>query len=78
MAAQKSQVTYDDVLATLPYLKPEEQRNLLEVLSSVLKKALPPGKTRTHNLLELEGLGAEYWEKLDIEKYVRRERDSWD
>jgi hypothetical protein len=78
MAAQKSQVTYDDVLATLPYLKPEEQRNLLEVLSSALKKALPPRKTGTHSLLELEGLGAESWEKVDIGEYVRRERDSWD
>ena len=66
------------VLATLPYLKPEQQRNLLEVLSLVLKKTLPERRPKTHSLLELEGLGAESWKKVDIEEYVRQERNTWD
>jgi hypothetical protein len=76
MAAHKTRLTYDDVVATLPTLAPEEQLNLLEVLSSVLRKAMQP-EVKRHTLLELEGLGAELWSKVNVEDYVRQERDSW-
>lgn len=76
MPTQKSRITYDDVVATLPNLETEEQINLLEALYAVLKKSVMR-KKREHNLLELEGLGAEIWSRLDVEKYISRERDSW-
>jgi len=76
MAAHKTRLTYDDVVATLPTLAPDEQLNLLEALSSVLKKAMQP-EVKRHTLLELEGLGAEMWSKVNVEDYVRQERDSW-
>jgi len=50
--------------------------NLLEVLSSLLKKAMQP-KSKQHTLLELEGLGAAVWSKVDADGYIRQERDSW-
>lgn len=79
MTAQKSRITYNDVVATLPHLDPEEQLNLLQVLTSVLKKAVTPKKAKKkHNLLELEGLGAETWAKVDVDEYIRKERGSWD
>jgi hypothetical protein len=73
---QKSRMTYDDVVATLPNLDTEEQINLLEALYSVLKESVMQ-KKKEYSLLELEGLGAEIWSKLDVEKYISRERDSW-
>jgi len=76
MAAHKTRLTYNDVVATLPTLAPDEQISLLEVLSSVLKKAILPG-VQKHSLCELEGLGAEMWSKLNTEDYIRKERDSW-
>ena len=76
MAAHKTRLTYNDVVATLPNLAPDEQLNLLEVLSSVLKKAMQP-RVKRHTLLELEGLGAEVWSKIDVGDYIRQERDSW-
>jgi hypothetical protein len=76
MATQKSHLTYDDVVATLPTLETEEQINLLEAISSVLKKSISK-KKKEHSLLELEGLGAEAWMDVDTENYLRRERDSW-
>jgi hypothetical protein len=30
-----------------------------------------------HSIMELDGLGAEIWEGVDPEEYVRRERGSW-
>ena len=77
MAAHKSRLTYEDVVSTLPQLDPEEQLNLLHVLSNVLKQAIAPQKSGRHNLSELEGLGAEIWNKVPVEEYLRRERDSW-
>jgi len=76
MPTQKLRLTYDDIAATLPTLETEEQINLLGVLSSVLKKSVMK-KKRQHSLFELEGLGAEVWMGLDVEKYLRSERDSW-
>lgn len=73
MVAHKTHLTYDDVVATLSHMDPEELLNLLEVLSSVLKA---PRKARKHSLLELEGLGESIWSKVDVDEYVRRERDS--
>jgi hypothetical protein len=29
------------------------------------------------SLLELEGLGHEVWQSVDVEDYLRRERSSW-
>jgi hypothetical protein len=28
--------------------------------------------------MELEGLGAHIWKKIDAQQYVRKERESWD
>jgi hypothetical protein len=76
MSISKQRLTYSDVVALLPTLKREEQLQLFEMLSSALKsKGEQPG--RKHSLLELEGLGADSWSKVDIEKYVSSERDSW-
>lgn len=77
MAAHKTHLTYDDVVATLPHLDQEELLNLLEVLSSVLKKRIAPRKAGKHSLLELEGLGQSIWSKMDVDEYIRQERDSW-
>jgi len=64
------------VVATLPTLKTEEQLNLLEVLSLMLKKSVVQ-KEKEHRLLELEGLGAEVWSEVDVDEYISSERDSW-
>jgi hypothetical protein len=35
------------------------------------------GDAPLHSIMELDGLGAEIWEEVDPEEYVRRERASW-
>lgn len=51
--------------------------DLLEKLVKPIKR--PPGKSRkTRSILELKGLGKEVWEGVDVEEYIRKERDSWD
>jgi hypothetical protein len=32
---------------------------------------------KTHSVLEFEGLGKEFWRSIDVDKYIRKERESW-
>ncbi len=35
-------------------------------------------KRTVSSILELEGLGKEIWEGVDVEKYIEEERKSWE
>jgi hypothetical protein len=37
-----------------------------------------PAGVKTHSILELQGLGKEIWQGIDVEEYIRRERESWE
>ena len=76
MAAQKSHLTYNEVVASVPFLAQEEQLGLLQVLSSVLIKTVSASSIQKHSLLELEGLGAGLWTG-NVEEYIQTERDAW-
>jgi len=76
MSANKEALTYDDYVKGIQTLKPEEQLSLIEILSSKLKKSIFEKKIK-HSILELEGLGAEIWKGIDVQEYVRKEREAW-
>jgi hypothetical protein len=77
MAAKKVSLTYDDYVRGIKGLRPEEQLSLMEIISATLKRTLA-SKKQKHNLMELQGLGADVWKGIDAQEYVRRERESWD
>lgn len=77
MAAKKVSLTYDDYVRGINRLRPEEQLSLVEIISARLKKTLTTRKAK-HSIMELEGLGADIWEGIDAQEYVRKERESWD
>ena len=37
-----------------------------------------PEGVKTHSIMELAGLGADYWRSIDVDEYIRQERDSWE
>jgi len=55
-------------------LSTDEQFRLLEDLVAMLKKKSRP----QHSILEFKGMGKEVWEGVDVDKYIRQERDSWE
>ena len=61
-------------------LSPTERRHLVELTSHDLASngsgAIGAGKK--HSLLEMEGLGAEIWEGIDVAQYINEMRDEWD
>jgi hypothetical protein len=70
-----SKTPYEDVKRSAEALEPADQLRLIAELSSRLSGMLG-GKARS--LLELEGLGREVWQGVDVDEYLRRERSSWD
>jgi hypothetical protein len=67
---------YDEVLSQVKLLTLHEQAQLLEELATIVHyrvKSWPE-----HSFLELEGLGKEVWEGVDVDKYIEEERNSWE
>jgi hypothetical protein len=69
--------TYDEVLSRAQQLAPADQLRLAEELIALARQqiAAPP---QQHSILELEGLGKEIWQGINVEDYINEERDSWD
>jgi hypothetical protein len=54
-----------------------------EVLAAVYNElnrvdVLFPEGIKTHSILELKGLGKELWQGIDVDEYIRKERESWE
>jgi hypothetical protein len=77
MAAKKSTLRFEDFVRGVEHLRPDEQLSLIEIMSASLKKRLKQKKAK-HSVMELEGLGANIWKQIDAQKYIRKERESWD
>ncbi len=73
MLEQKPRVW--QILETARELTPQEQLDLLEGITALLRTTLPVAST--HSILELEGLGAELWRGINPQTYVNEERASW-
>lgn len=77
MSNKNDVLTYEDYVRGIDKLKPEQQLSLVELLSAKLRKQLGR-KSGKHKVTELDGLGAEVWDNVDVQEYIRKERDSWD
>ncbi|MBI4744995.1 MAG: hypothetical protein HY786_00250 [Deltaproteobacteria bacterium] len=76
MDISKLDLKYNDYVKGVKELNPEEQLNLIEIISAQLKKNIAKKKSK-HSIMELEGLGSKFWKGIDAQEYVRKERESW-
>ncbi len=69
-------VTYAKSLDLVQKLDLSDQMKLIDQLTDMVRQRMTahPG----HSILELQGLGKEIWQDIDAQKYVDRERASWD
>jgi hypothetical protein len=51
--------------------------DILEKLVRLLKEPVKKSKKK-YSLLQLEGLGKEIWQDVNVDEYIDQERDSWD
>lgn len=77
MSNKNDVLTYEDYVRGIDKLEPEQQLSLVKLLSAKLKKQLVR-KSGKRKVTELDGLGAEVWNNIDVQDYIRKERSSWD
>ncbi len=68
-------MTVAEILRQAKALSPNERKELLKMLHDVVAKDDQKPK---RSLLELAGLGKEYWQGTDAQAYVDELRDEWD
>ncbi len=68
--------TYEEVLSQVRLLSFDDQLQLLEELASIIRRRYTSHPK--HSFLELQGLGKEIWQSIDVEKYIDEERNSWE
>jgi hypothetical protein len=71
-------LNYEDYVQGIDALEPEEQLSLVELLSARLREHLANKTSAKRSITELDGLGADIWDQVDIESYIQKERNAWD
>ena len=71
-----SEFTYEEVLNQVRYLELHDQVRLLEEMATIVRYKVTAWPK--HSILELEGLGKEKWQGIEVEKYIEEERNSWE
>ena len=74
MSLTMSTTPYETAKQSVEALGPAEQLRLVAEVVARLGGALDRSP---RSLLELEGLGAEVWQGVDVDEYLRQERSSW-
>ena len=67
-------MAYENARRFVEALKPADQLRLAAELISRLSGKID---RQPRSLLELEGLGEDVWQGVDVDAYLRRERSSW-
>jgi len=72
------ETTLDRVLDLTKQLSPSEQLELISRLSERMRHAVDAEAQAPVDMLSLAGLGAELWQAVDVDAYLREERESWE
>ena len=70
-----STTVYHDVVSRVQRLPAADQLRLLEELAVLVRHRVTTRPRRS--ILELQGLGKEIWQGVDVQGYVDQERASW-
>lgn len=69
-----SATPYEDAKRSMEALGPADQ---LRPVAEIVSRMSGELSEQPRSLLELEGLGQELWQSVDVEEYLRRERSLW-
>jgi hypothetical protein len=72
-----AEISYTEVLTLARQLEIPDQLRLMQALLSGVRSEVTR-ETPQHSILELKGVGREIWQGVDVERYIREERASWD
>ena len=66
----------DDLYEALRKRARAERRSVAQAVIRILEREI--GRPRKHKISELKGLGRDLWRRVNVERYLQRERASWD
>jgi hypothetical protein len=75
MSTLTAEQLYEQQIKLLPAA---ERLRLMAIIAHDLATTTVMAEPRQRSLLELEGLGAEIWERIDAQEYVNELRKEWD
>lgn len=78
-------LTYSIYQQHIKPLSRERRMYLLAMIAHDLAETMAPDQTETmapdqpeRTIMELHGLGKEYWQEIDAQEYVNTVREEWD
>ncbi len=66
---------YNEILQLVKELDLGQQLRLIEEVAGLIRQQTKQGGSRS--ILELQGLGKEVWEGVDVKAYLEKEQASW-
>jgi hypothetical protein len=72
----KNKLSIDKIIEDISLLRHLEKLELLERLVGMLKKDEIEDEP-ANSILDLKGLGKEIWQKINVDEYLEKERNSW-
>jgi hypothetical protein len=72
-----SKITLDEVLSASERLSLADQLSLISLLFERVRHELDRDNEPV-DMLSLAGLGAELWQEIDVDAYLKQERASWE
>ncbi len=72
-----STITLERLLYLSQQLAPGDQLRLIELLAARVRVTQEPAQSPI-DILSTAGMGAELWQQIDIDAYIRQERASWE
>ena len=78
MEIQKKSISFVKYINGIDTLTLNQQLDLINALVENVKLNMRKKRLKSHSIMDLEGLGADIWKKIDAKAYVEKERASWD
>jgi len=78
MEIQKKSISFEKYINGIDTLTLNQQLDLINALVENVKLNMGKKRSKSHSIMDLEGLGADIWKEIDVNAYVEKERASWD
>ena len=69
-------VKLDEITREIEGLDYENKINLMARMVYMLRWS--PVSKKSNRITDLKGLGKEIWKNVDVEEYIKKERETWD
>lgn len=70
-------ININKIISEVETLNTFQQFELLETLVNMLKRSKTKETSQIVSIMDIKGLGKELWQSVDVDEYIKNERDCW-